>query len=56
MPMRQRCAIVMQIGVWQEAYRSLEQDLVEILSRYAGEIIRWSGLYQDEEARCLMAE
>jgi hypothetical protein len=56
MPMRQRCSIVMQIGVWQEAYRSLEQDLVEILSRYAGEIIRWCGLYKDAEARCLMAE
>jgi hypothetical protein len=56
MPLRQRCAIVMQIGTWQEAYRSLERDLVRILSGCAEDIVRWCGLYQDEEARCLLAE
>lgn len=56
MPMRQRCAIVMQIGVWQEAFRTLEQDLVAILSDYVEDIARWSGLYREEEARWLAVE
>lgn len=56
MPMRQRCAIVMQIETWQEAYRSLEQDLVRILSGYADEVVRWCDLYRDEKARCLIAD
>lgn len=56
MPTRQRCAIVMQIGTWQEAYKALEQDLVRLLSDYADDIIRWCGIYREEEARCLLAE
>ena len=56
MPMRQRCAIVMQIGTWQEAYKALEQDLVGVLSRYREELVRWCGLYGEEETRCLLVE
>lgn len=41
MPMRQRCAMVMGIEPWQEAYRSLEQDLVDLLARHAPEVERW---------------
>ena len=56
MPLRQRCALVIQIGVWQDAYRKLEQDLLELLEQYAQDIARWCTLYQDEEARCLAAQ
>jgi hypothetical protein len=56
MPLRQRCALVMQIGVWQDAYRVLEQDLTKMLARNLAEISRWAGLYEDDEARCLAAE
>ena len=56
MPLRQRCALVIQIGVWQDAYRRLEQDLLELLVEYAQDIARWCTLYQDEEARCLAAQ
>jgi hypothetical protein len=56
MPLRQRCALVMQIGVWQDAYRVLEQDLTKMLAQNLAEISRWASLYQDDEARCLAAE
>ena len=56
MPMRQRCAIVMQIGAWQEAYKALERDLIAGLSGLVEELVRWCELYRDEEARCLLAE
>ena len=56
MPTQERCAIVMQIGTWQDAYKTLEQDLVRLLSDYADDIIRWCGLYREEETRCLLAE
>jgi hypothetical protein len=41
MPMRQRCALVMQVTVWQEAYRALEQDLVDILVGRAAQLDEW---------------
>lgn len=41
MPLRQRCAILMHVSVWQDAYKRLEHDLVEILSAYVDEIARW---------------
>jgi hypothetical protein len=41
MPMRQRCALVMQVGVWQEAYRRLEDELVTILTSSAAELDSW---------------
>jgi hypothetical protein len=56
MPMRQRCAIVVQIGPWQEAFRALERDLIATLADYLDEVVRWCGLYRREEARCLLAE
>ena len=56
MPMRRRCVIVMQIGTWQETYKALERDLIAILSRHVEEVVRWSGLYQEEEARHLLVE
>lgn len=56
MPLRQRCALVMQIGAWQDAYRVLERDLTEMLAQHAADISRWARMYQDEEARCLAAE
>jgi hypothetical protein len=56
MPMRQRCAIVMHLGTWQEAFKALEQDLVAILSGYADELVRWCRLFSEEEARCLLLD
>ena len=47
MPLRQRCAIVMHAGVWQDAYRKLEGDLVAILSNQVEEISQWIKLSQD---------
>ena len=41
MPMRQRCAIVMQADVWREAFRQLEHDLVTILVACSDEIDCW---------------
>ena len=32
MPMRQRCALLMHMGPWREAYEALERDWVSILS------------------------
>jgi hypothetical protein len=47
MPLRQRCALVMHIGVWQEAYRKLEEDLVDILSKHTDQICQWINLSRD---------
>jgi hypothetical protein len=47
MPLRKRCAIVMQVAVWQEAYRQLEEDVLEILSNHREEITRWLDLFGD---------
>jgi hypothetical protein len=41
MPVRQRCAILAHIQVWQEAYRRLEHDLVNLLSQQAKELSAW---------------
>jgi hypothetical protein len=43
MPTRQRCSMAMQVGVWQEAYRQLEQDLVSILTTAAADVEHWAG-------------
>jgi len=47
MPLRQRCALVMHLGVWQEAYRKLEEDVIDILSKHTNEICHWVNLSQD---------
>jgi hypothetical protein len=41
MPMRQRCALVMQIGVWQEAYRRMEQEVLDRLVEVAPQLQDW---------------
>lgn len=41
MPLRQRCALVMHIGVWQDAYRALESEVVALLSLHVDEVSRW---------------
>lgn len=41
MPMRQRCSLVMQSAVWQEAYRNLESDLCTNLAANAREVEYW---------------
>jgi len=53
MPMRQRCAMVMQVGVWQEAYRRLERDLVGVLVNSAAELDSW--LHSAHEAEHALA-
>jgi len=44
MPTRQRCSMAIQVGVWQEAYRRLEHDLVSILTTAAADVEHWAGL------------
>lgn len=41
MPMRQRCAMVVHIKVWQEAYKRLESDVVNILADNAEAVATW---------------
>lgn len=41
MPLRERCAILMHIGVWQEAYQKLEDGVLKILSNQREEIAQW---------------
>lgn len=41
MPMRQRCAIVMQIETWQEAYQQLERELLTTLADHAAAVDEW---------------
>ena len=47
MPLRQRCAIVMHISVWQEAYRKLEDDLISVLAAHKEDICDWVSLSRD---------
>jgi hypothetical protein len=41
MPLRRRCSVVAHIGVWQEAYQKLEQEIVSIMSEKAPAVARW---------------
>ena len=41
MPLRQRCALLMHIGVWQEAYRTLEAAVIDLLALHLNEVARW---------------
>lgn len=41
MPMRQRCALVMQIAVWQEAFRRVEQEVISLLTELVPQLQDW---------------
>lgn len=41
MPMRQRCTMVMQVSQWQEAYRQLEHDVIDILVTCPADLDTW---------------
>ena len=41
MPMRQRCAMVVHIKAWQNAYKRLENDVVTILADNADAVATW---------------
>jgi len=41
MSMQQRCAVVAQISVWQEAYQKLENDIVQILAEERSALAQW---------------
>lgn len=41
MPLRQRCQLLTQLGVWQAAYRALERDLVDMLCDASDDIDEW---------------
>jgi len=41
MPLRQRCAMLVHIDAWQEAYLCLENDVVEIMMTGLAEIDNW---------------
>ena len=42
MPVRERCAILAHLQVWQDAYRVLEKDLLDLLVEHAEELAGWS--------------
>lgn len=42
MSMQERCAVVAQINVWQEAYQQLENDIVQTLCDQLPAIAAWS--------------
>ncbi|MEH6580640.1 MAG: hypothetical protein V7754_01800 [Halioglobus sp.] len=44
MPMQQRCSIVAHIGIWQEAYERLEEELVEIMASEDSAVSQWCEL------------
>ena len=41
MPMRERCAVVVHIRTWQEAYQQLEKDVLTILAGEADALVHW---------------
>lgn len=41
MPLRQRCAMVVHIDAWQEAYMCLENDVVDIMMTRLADIDNW---------------
>lgn len=41
MPLRQRCALVVHLSVWQEAYQKLSSDIVEILAENSELLGKW---------------
>lgn len=49
MALRQRCAILMHLEVWQEAYKELENSLVDILASDLDDLCRWITLCGDPE-------
>ena len=48
MPLRQRCSLLMQIDVWQDAYRRLEEDFVEALLAGAPLLDQWLATPQED--------
>ena len=49
MPMRQRCSLVMQLAIWQEAYKLLEEEFVEALLDGAPLIDQWLAIPHDDQ-------
>lgn len=41
MPMRQRCALVVHLGVWKEAYQRLDSEIVELLAANSDLLGKW---------------
>jgi hypothetical protein len=41
LPMRRRCTMLAHIGVWQEAYLKLEDELLDIMSEEAPAVHQW---------------
>jgi hypothetical protein len=41
MPMPERCAVVVHIRTWQEAYQQLEKDVLTILADEANALAQW---------------
>jgi hypothetical protein len=41
MPMRERCAMLVHIGVWQDAYRRLEEDVASVLALVPQALSDW---------------
>ena len=48
MPLRQRCSILMNVDAWQESYRQLETELVNVLASEAEAIDTWLATAEPE--------
>lgn len=55
MPMRQRCSMVMQVEVWQVAYRQLEESFVEALIQGAEQVDQWLAAPGDDPESTLLS-
>lgn len=47
MPMRQRCALLMQIGPWRDAFQSLEKVVLDILCENSAALDAWVAMATD---------
>ena len=53
MPLRQRCSMLMHVEPWKQAYRDLEQAMVNILASEAEQLDVWLATSQSEIDRCV---
>ena len=52
MPLRQRCTMLMHVEPWKEAYRDLEQAMVNILASEAEQLDAWLATSRSEIDHC----
>lgn len=53
MPLSQRCAMVAHIDVWESAFRQLERDLSEIMTKHYDQISNWCERARQDDHVCI---